>query len=248
MRDDIIIHGKSKKEHDDRLKIFIAKCDQFGVKLNRDKLELAKDSITFMGHIISEKGMFTDPQKVEAITKLPMPANIKDVGRVLGMVQYLSRYIPNMTDIVQPLQNLLKKDAPFVWSVSQEKALRAMKQAIVQSPTLAIYDHQKELVLENDASEYGIGSVLLQDGKPLDYAPRTLSATEQNYAQIEKELLAITFGLKKFHLSSDVQVGIHPLPYAVEQITARLYAICCIHHLMTITCRKYKQQLCLILF
>ena len=115
------------------------------------------------------------------------------------MVQYLSRYIPNLTNIVQPLQNLLKKDVPFVWSVSQEKALRDMKQAIVQSPTLAIYDHQKELVQEDDASEYGIGSVLLQDGKPLAYASRTLSAAEQNYAQIEKELLAITFGLKKFH-------------------------------------------------
>ena len=143
MRNDIIIHGKTQKEHDDPLKIFIAKCDQFGVKLNREKLELAKDSITFVGHIISEKGMSTDPKKVEAITKLPSPASTKDVRRVLGMVQYLSRYIPYLTNIVQPLQNLLKKDVPFVWSVPQEKALRAMKQAIVQSPTLAIYDHQK---------------------------------------------------------------------------------------------------------
>ena len=143
MRNDIIIHGKTQKEHEDRLKIFMAKCDQFGVKLNREKLELAKDSITFVGHIISEKGMSTDPQKVEAITKLPSPASTKDVRRVLGMVQYLSRYIPNLTNIVQPLQNLLRKDVTFVWSVSQEKALRAMKQAIVQSPTLAIYDHQK---------------------------------------------------------------------------------------------------------
>ena len=143
MRNDIIIHGKTQKEHEDQLKIFMAKCDQFGVKLNREKLELAKDSITFVGHIISEKGMSTDPQKVEAITKLPSPASTKDVRRVLGMVQYLSRYIPNLTNIVQPLQNLLRKDVTFVWSVSQEKALRAMKQAIVQSPTLAIYDHQK---------------------------------------------------------------------------------------------------------
>ena len=101
-----------------------------------------------MGHIISEKGMSTDPQKVEAITRLPSPANIKDARRVLGMVQYLSSYIPNLTNIVQPLQNLLKKDVPSVWCVSQEKALRDMKQAIVQSPTLAIYDHQKELVLD----------------------------------------------------------------------------------------------------
>ena len=87
-----------------------------------------------------------------------------------------------------------------------------MKQAIVQSPTLAIYDHQKGLVLGNDTSEYGISSVLMQDGKPLAYASRTLSAAEQNYAQIEKELLAITFGLKKFHhLHMDDRYKLSPI-------------------------------------
>ena len=199
MRDDIIIHGKTQREHDQRLNSFIEKCKQHGEKLNRDKLELAKDSITFMGHVIFKEGISTDPQKVKAISDLPTPKNAKDICRILGMVQYLARYIPNLTSIAHPLQNLQKKDVPFTWAESQKTAFQKLKDAIAGSPTLAIYDHKKELTLENDASEYGIGSVLLQERKPLAYASRTLSPAEQNYAQIEKELLAITFGLSKFH-------------------------------------------------
>ena len=108
-------------------------------------------------------------------------------------------YSTLLTSIAHPLQNLLKKDIPFTWAESQKTAFHKLKDAIAESPTLAIYDHRKELTLENDASEYGIGSVLLQEGKPLAYASRTLSPAEQNYAQIEKELLAITFGLRKLH-------------------------------------------------
>ena len=82
MRDDIIIHGKTQREHDQRLNSFIEKCKQHGVKLNRDKLELAKDSITFMGHVISKEGISTDPQKVKAISDLPNSKNAKDIRRI----------------------------------------------------------------------------------------------------------------------------------------------------------------------
>ncbi|GFO08067.1 transposon tf2-1 polyprotein [Plakobranchus ocellatus] len=199
MRDDIIIHGKNQREHDGNLQEFMNKCSQFNIKVNKEKLELSKDQISFMGHIISRNGISTDPKKVEAIVRMPSPTNTKEVRRIMGMIQYLAHYIPNLTNIMQPLQNMLKKDVPFLWSDSQEKAFQAIKQAIIDSPALAIYDPAKELVLENDASEYGVSSVLLQDGNPLAFASRTLQPAEQNYAQIEKELLAVTFGLRKFH-------------------------------------------------
>ncbi|GFO47264.1 Pol polyprotein [Plakobranchus ocellatus] len=168
MRDDIIIHGKNQQEHDENLQEFMDKCSQFNIKLNKEKLELSKDQISFMGHIISRNGISTDPKKVEAIVRMPSPTNTIEVRRIMGVIQYLARYIPNLTNIMQPLQ----KDVPFIWSDSQEKTFQATKQVIIDSPTLTIYDPAKELVLENDASEYGVGSVLLQ-----------------NYAQIEKELL-----------------------------------------------------------
>lgn len=199
VHDDIIIHGKDRAEHDKRLEQFLRDCELYNVKLNKDKLELASSSITFMGHIISDKGISTDPEKVKAIKNFPVPKSVTEVRRFLGMVQYLARYIPHLTDALHPIQNLTKKDTPFVWSSSQESAFLTIKKTIAESPQLSIYDESKELTIENDASEYGLGSVLLQEGKPLAFASRTLSECEKNYAQIEKELLAITFGLKKFH-------------------------------------------------
>lgn len=199
LRDDIIVHGATVEDHNKHLQALLQKCDKFNIKLNKSKLELAKDSVSFMGHVISKSGIHTDPRKVKAICDLPTPKITKDIRRILGMVQYMSRFVPNLTDIVMPMQNLLKNDVPFNWSETQQSSFEKMKEAIVNSPTLAIFNDKKDLTLENDASEYGLGSVLLQEGKPLGFASRTLTSAEQNYAQIEKEMLAVTFGLKKFH-------------------------------------------------
>ncbi|RUS68488.1 hypothetical protein EGW08_023750 [Elysia chlorotica] len=199
IHDDVIVHGRTRHEHDLNLQNFLSHCGKYGVRLNRDKLELASNKITFMGHVISSDGIKTDPEKVRAIRDFPPPTCLTEVRRFLGMVQYLSRYIPHLTDDLHPIQNLTKKDVPFLWSESQKNAFLAVKSKIVDSPCLAIYDPHKELTLENDASEYGLGSVLLQDGKPLGFASRTLSEAERNYAQIEKELLAVIFGMNKFY-------------------------------------------------
>ncbi|KAK3760286.1 hypothetical protein RRG08_037346 [Elysia crispata] len=115
------------------------------------------------------------------------------------MVNYLARYMPSLTKVLHPLHNLVKKDNPFVWSENQEAAFQYIKQLVATSPILSYYDTKKELLVENDASEYGLGSTLLQEGKPIAFVSRTLSQSERNYAQIEKELLAVVFGLQKFH-------------------------------------------------
>ena len=153
----------------------------------------------FMGHMISEDGLQSDPEKVRAITKLPAPENIHELRRFLGMVNYLSRYLPHVTTVLQPLQNLLKKEVPWTWSDHHEKAFQETKAMIEANVKLAYYDPKKELVLENDASEYGLGTVMMQEGRPVAFASRTLSPAERNYAQIEKEMLAVKFGLEKFH-------------------------------------------------
>ncbi|GFO18992.1 retrovirus-related pol polyprotein from [Plakobranchus ocellatus] len=134
-----------------------------------------------------------------AIRDFPQPTSLTEVRCFLGMVQYLSRYISNLTEDLHPVQILSKKDVPFLWSESQENAFLAIKAKIADSPCLALYDPRKELVLKNDASDYRLGSFLLQDGKPLGFTSRTLTVAERNYAQIEKELLAVIFGMKKFY-------------------------------------------------
>ena len=107
--------------------------------------------------------------------------------------------MPHPTDTIQPLHNLLKNDVPYVWSKTQQTSFDAVKVMLAEAPVLAFYNSDKELVLENDASEYGLGSVLLQDGKPVAHASRSLSSAERHYAQIENEILSVLFGLSKFH-------------------------------------------------
>ena len=196
--DDVIIHGRDLAEHDKCLDEFLKRCDKIGIVLNDSKMELRKDEITFMGHLISKDGLQTDPEKVKAIAKMTSPQNIEGLRRFLGVVNFLSKFVPNMSDIAKPLHNLVKKDVPWNWSKSQQTAFEALKKAITDAPVLTYYDPKKELVLENDASQNGLGSAIFQDGKPIAYASRVLTDTEQRYAQIEKEMLAVTFGLEKF--------------------------------------------------
>jgi hypothetical protein len=197
--DDVIIHGKTLEEHDARLEGFLQRCQQKGMKLNPDKMELQLKEITFMGHRITENGLHSDPEKVRAIIEMPAPTNVEELRRYLGVVNYLGKFLPNVTEILKPLQNLLKKDVPWMWSSSQEAAIANVKKLVTKAPVLSFYDPDKELILENDASEYGLGSALFQEGKPVAYASRSLTSAERNYAQIEKEMLAISFGLEKFH-------------------------------------------------
>ena len=107
--------------------------------------------------------------------------------------------MPNLSSSLEPLHMLLKKDVPWTWTDTQQLAFNAVKKLITNTPVLAYYDPHKELVLENDASEYGLGSAMCQGGRPIAYASRSLTETEPRYAQIEKEMLAVTYGLEKFH-------------------------------------------------
>lgn len=197
--DDVIIHGKNVEEHDHNLRLFLQRCRERGIRLNKDKLELRTNSFTFMGHRITNDGVMMDPEKVRAITAMPEPTTVHELRRFLGMVNYVARFLPSLAATISPLHNLLKKDVPWVWSETQQRAVDEAKRLIAESPTLQFYDPTKPLTVENDASEYGLGAALLQEGKPVCFASRTLTPAEQNYAQIEKEMLAITFGLEKFH-------------------------------------------------
>ena len=199
--DDLNVHGKTQVEHDERLDKLLSRCKEVGIKLSKsdDKLQYCMPEISFMGHLITREGVKSDPEKVKAVTEMPAPQNVGELKRFLGMVNYLSKYLPNLSDVLHPLLNLTKKDVPWIWSEFHQSAFERVKVMVTSTPILAFYDVNKELTLENDASEYGLGSVLLQEGRPVAFASRSLSSSEMNYAQIEKEMLAITFGLEKFH-------------------------------------------------
>ena len=115
------------------------------------------------------------------------------------MVNYLSKFSPNLSEITSPLRSLLKKETEFLWDEPQSRAFERVKQTVTQSPVLVYYDPNKELTLEVDSSKDGIGACLMQENRPIAFASKSLTQAEIGYAQIEKELLAILFGCKRFH-------------------------------------------------
>ena len=187
-------------QHDAHLGSFLRRCKEKGLKLNAEKMEIQLKEITFqMGHRITENGLHSDPEKVHAIMDMPPPANLEELCRYLGVVNYLLKFLPNATNTLSLLQNLLKKDVSWTWSSAQQEAFETIKKLVTSSPVLSFYDPHKELTLENDASEYGLGAAIYQEGNPIAFASRSLTSAERNYAQTEKEMSAVCFGLEKFH-------------------------------------------------
>ena len=129
---------------------------------------------------------------------MPRPENGASVQRILGVVQYLSKFLPRLSDISKPLRDLTRQDVEWHWDEPQERAFEQLKETVSVSPILRYYNLQEKVTIQCDASQHGLGAVLLQGGQPVAYASRALTPSEENYAQIEKELLAIVFACEKF--------------------------------------------------
>ncbi|XP_033731751.1 uncharacterized protein K02A2.6-like [Pecten maximus] len=204
IHDDILIFGcgdtdeEARIDHDRNLLALLQRCRERGVKLNKEKLKLKLDQVTYMGHVISSKGLHADSQKVQAIKEMPTPQNKADVQRLLGMVNFVQRFAPRISEITAPLRQLIKHENEFAWNCAHDKAFEELKTVLTDTPVLQYFDPSKPTVLQSDASQSGLGACLLQEGHPVGYASRALTPTEQNYAQIEKELLSVVFGLEKF--------------------------------------------------
>ena len=140
-----------------------------------------------------------DPEKVRAVLDIPKPTDVSGVWRIVGFVTYLSKFLPKLSDSCEPLRKLTLKDTEYCWLDNHDNALDEIKRLVTSKPVLKYYDPKLELTLQIDASETGIGAAILQDNQPIAYASRTLTDTETRYAQIEKELLSVVFGLQKFH-------------------------------------------------
>ena len=155
--------------------------------------------IKFIGHLITSKGFKPHPEKVPAILDMPKPTNVSGVRRIIGFVTYLSKFLPKVSDICETLRKLTLKDSEFCWLDNHDNALDEIKRLVTAKPVLKYYDPKLQLVLQSDASESGIGATIMQENQPIAYASRALTDTETRYAQIEKELLSVIFGLERFH-------------------------------------------------
>ena len=196
--DDFCVHAKTKEEHDRILLKVLKRADELGIKFHLKKCIFFKTLITFVGEIFSENKIQIDPDRIEAIVKLEPPTNIKSLQRFLGMINYLASFIPNLALRTENLRQLLKKQNLWQWSEAHNKEFEDLKSAIVNAPVLANYDVNKPIILSVDASRDALGAVILQNKRPIAYGSTTLTKSQQIWGQIEKELLAIYFGCKKF--------------------------------------------------
>lgn len=202
--DDILVFGTgstqelAEKSHDERLKAVLERCRQKGVKLNKEKMQFKQEKVAYMGHIITSDGLQADPKKIEAIVNMPKPTDKEGVQRLLGMTNYVQRFAPGLADKTQPLRDLIKKESAFIWCQHHDKALDEVKAILTSAPVLKYFNPDKKSTLQCDASKDGLGACLIQEGHPIVYASRALTSSEKNYAQIEKELLSVVYGVEKF--------------------------------------------------
>ncbi|MCG8076812.1 MAG: DDE-type integrase/transposase/recombinase, partial [Candidatus Thiodiazotropha taylori] len=197
--DDILCYGRSTQEHDENLRKLLERAGEKGVRFNPEKCTIGVHEVPFFGHVISDQGLKADPSKIEAIVNLEPPDSKEKLETLLGMANYMSKFAPRLADITAPLRVLLQDKVAFCWDAPQQRAFEEVKSVITNSPALGFYDPSEPLTLESDASKNGLGSCLMQNDQLIAYASKSLTKTEQGYAQIEKELLAILFGCKRFH-------------------------------------------------
>ena len=202
--DDILVTGRSDQEHLKNLGEALSRLRQYGLRIKQNKCAFMQNVVEYLGHRVDAQGVHAAPSKVEAILQAPTPRNVTELRSFLGMINYYGKFIPNLSSINHPLNNLLRAGQKWKWTKQCEKAFQEAKEKLSTAEVLAHYDPRVPIRLAGDASSYGIGAVLshvFADGteRPVAYASRTLLPNEQNYAQVEKEALSLIFGVQKFH-------------------------------------------------
>lgn len=200
--DDIIIFSNSLEQHIIHLKEFFEIIKQANLTFKLSKCKIGMTELPFLGYVISHNSIKPDPEKIIKIKQFPSPTNLDTLRTFIGIISYYRRFIKDVATISEPLNRLLRKDTPFVWTIDCEQAFQILKQNLITSPIVIPPDWNKPFIIFSDASDVGIGGVLsqIQENKEhvIQYVSRTLLPRERKYTAMEKEALAVIFNLKKF--------------------------------------------------
>ena len=205
--DDIAVYSQTWEEHLEHLGEVFRRLVSADLHVKLVKCHFGVSKVHYLGHVIGQGEIEPDQQKIAGVQSYPVPATKKNVRAFLGLVGYYRRFVPDFASIATPLTNLTKKRYPekVVWDDACEGAFQKLKAALVAKPVLKVADPTEPFVLQTDASNFGLGAVLSQNGDdgcehPVAYASRKLLPREVNYAVVEKECLAIVWALKFFHV------------------------------------------------
>ena len=175
VRDDLSTTGS----HDHHLIQVLNKCHEIGLKLNPDKCIFKSTQVLFFGHLVTSDGLKPDPKKINAITNMPVPQNKTELQSFVELCNYLSCYVPHLTDVLSPLRALTVKSIEFKWEQLHNKTFKKVKQAIANSCMLQYFNSEDPIVIQVDASSIGVGIALMQQGRVVSYQSRALTPTQQ---------------------------------------------------------------------
>ena len=199
--DNIIIVGykADHSDHDTAFTNLLQTARENNVKLNFEQLQCKQTQVDFFGETYTTDSCKLSFDKVQAITNMPQPANKKELQSFIGMVNYLSKFTPRLSELAEYLHDLIHINVPFQWGPEHTEAFTSIKQEIIQALVLKYYDPKKPTVLQTDASAKGLGACLLQCKHPVYFGSKALTDSQKGYVAIELEALAVSWAMEKFH-------------------------------------------------
>jgi len=195
--DDILIYSPSLQTHPQHLEQVFQKLREHNLYMKANKCSFAQHQLEYLGHIISGAGVSTDPSKTSAMIQWPTPKSVTELRGFLGLTGYYRRFVKNYGIVAKPLTKLLKKNQ-FIWSSTAQQAFDKLKQAMATTPVLALPNFQDTFEVETNASDIGIGAVLMQKGQPIAFLSKALGDKHKHMSIYEKEFLALIMAVEKW--------------------------------------------------
>jgi hypothetical protein len=201
--DDLIVFSKSDEDHVIHLKQTFEKCRRFGLFLNPKKSHFAMQECKILVHIVSRDGIRIDPKRVESIDTISIPRNVKEIQSFLGKIIFLRRSIPNFTNIVKLIIDMLRKNNKVKWTAEAKASFAHIKKVISKAHVLASPDYLKDFLIFSFTSKHTLAVVLLQKNeegfeKPMAFFRKSLRDAELRYNIMEKQAYAMVKELKSF--------------------------------------------------
>ena len=199
-----VAYGSSFADQMENLKKVLGRLRWARLKLSPEKCILFQRKVTYLGYIVNENGVKVDARKVEAVAEWPIPRNVTEVKRFLGLAFYYRRFVANFAEIAKPLHKLTEKDGTFAWTDESDRAFKSLKEVLCHAPILAFPREGAEFILDTDGSGESIEAVLSQRGgegeeKVIAYYSKVLSKAERQYCVTRRELLAVVQAVSHFH-------------------------------------------------